>query len=302
VTLHFQAGRLPHDPRPERLLLADYQTGTPTPPPSADWVSGVKSWPGLLNDQIGDCTAAGAGHIAQQVNWYGRDQDAPVSDSDVLAFYEAVSGYRPGDPSTDVGATLQDALNAWRTLGIGGNRIAAFAQVRATDLATIRACIATFGSVYAGMWFPQSAEDQFNAGQPWTVVKRSANLGGHCIPIMGYDADSFTCVTWGQTQRMDVRFLQTYVDEFWTSVDLDWLRATGVSPAGLNTAALNADYQTLTGKPGPFPNTPAPAPQPPPASPDTLFAVVLHQWLASHPSNYRRVSQASALWLAQKGL
>jgi hypothetical protein len=305
VTIQFRNGRLPHDPRPARLLLADYQSGAFTAPPAADWAGKVRSWPMLLNDQIGDCTAAGAGHVAQQVNWYGRDRNTPVTDQDTLAFYEAVSGYRPGDPSTDVGATLQDALDRWHTTGIGGNTIAAFAQINAADLGAVRACIATFGSVYCGMWFPQSAEDQFNAGRPWTVVKRSKNLGGHCVPIMAYDADSFTCVTWGQVQRMDVPFFQAQLDEVWAPVDLDWLRATGISPSGIDTANLNADYQALTGRPGPFPDVPAPEPTPTPSpagTADETFARQLHAWLNSRPRANRALQDEASAWLAAKNL
>jgi hypothetical protein len=119
--------------------------------------------------------------------------------------YSAVSGYNPTDPSTDVGATLQDALDFWRKNGLAGNRIAAFAFIDAQDVDLVRACIATFGAVYTGMNFPSSAMDQINRGEPWTVVRRSRIEGGHCVPIGAYDADSFTCVTWGQTQRMDAR-------------------------------------------------------------------------------------------------
>ncbi|MFE2994097.1 hypothetical protein ACFXG4_03650 [Nocardia sp. NPDC059246] len=229
-----------------------------------------------LNDSLGDCTAAGAGHVAQQINWYGQHQDAPVADSDVLAMYEAISGYRPGQPSTDVGATLQDALKYWHTTGVGGNKIAAYAQIKATDLATIRACISLFGAVYTGMNFPASAMDQFNAGKPWTVVPRSRVEGGHCVPIGAYDASSFTCVTWGKTQKLSVDFFQRYFDEVWTVLDLDWLTAQGVSPAAIDGASLNANYQALTGQPGPFPTVaPSPVPAPTPAPSDAADAALV---------------------------
>lgn len=253
------------------------------PPASADWVSQVRSWPMLLNDDLGDCTVAGAGHVAQQVNRYGRDQDAPVADADCLSMYEAISGYVPGKPATDVGATLQSALDYWRKTGISGNRIAAFAQVRATDLDAIRLCIARFGSVYCGMWLPQSGMDQFNAGKPWTVAGRSKNLGGHCVPVMAYTADTFTCVTWGKSQPMSVAFFRAQFDEVWCPIDLDWLRSTGLSPAGIDTAALNADYTALTGLAGPFPTvTPTPSPTPSgPRAADVALAGAFDTWRRS---------------------
>lgn len=258
-------GRLPNDPAKPRLRLEDYQAAAPTPPASADWISGVRSWGVLANDQAGDCTCAGAGHVAMAVSHFGQGHDIAITDQDALTMYEALSGYDPATGANDNGATLQDALGYWSKTGIAGHKIVAYAQVKATDLATVRACIAEFGAVYTGMWFPASAMDQFNAGQPWTVAPRAKIEGGHCVPIGAYDATSFTCVTWGRAQKMDLAFYRRYFDEVWVPIDLAWLSAAGVSPAGLDTAALNAGYQALTGRPGPFPASPAPAPAPAPA-------------------------------------
>ncbi len=262
----YQLGRQPNDPRQPRLRLDRYQVAAPMPPIAADWVSQIKTWPMLLNSSIGDCTAAGAGHIAQLVNWFGRQQDAPVTDNDALAMYEAISGYKPSDPSTDVGATLQDALSYWRKQGIGGNTIAAFAQIDPTNLPLVRDCINLFGAVYTGLQVPQSAMDQTNTGKPWTIAGPSQILGGHCVPLAAYDDKTFTAITWGQLQIVDLAFYQRYFDEVWVAVDLDWMTAAGYSPGHLDTGALNADFMALTGQPGPFPHgtTPTPAPQPAP--------------------------------------
>lgn len=561
----YRLGRQPNDPRKPRLRWNEYQVAAPTPPPSADWVSQVKSWPMSLNDSIGDCTAAGAGHIAQLVNWYGRGQDAPVSDADVLAMYEAISGYNPADPSTDVGATLQDALNYWRKSGVGGNTITAFAQLDPQNLDLVRDCISLFGAVYCGLNVPQSAMDQIHAGQPWTLVAGSPILGGHClapgtrvlrddlrwvpieevnvgegligfdeqptggnrrfarslvessdilelpcfelefddgttviasedhlwlsatsgggrtynqgwirtdqmrvrgpggsygtkirkalpvwdedrsrnagylaaafdgegwidsgkvarsdgctsglrsihkvgfaqrdnamwkhvtqslkergfeyhcwdrpggykpdgesvlhltlsrrgqvmrflgsirphrlldkftpdllgamycepvalvrktpigkhpvvalgtstrtflaeglashncVPLAAYDAHSFTAITWGQTQKMNLPFYQRFFDEAWVAVDLDWATAAGYSPAHLNTATLNADFEALTGQPGPFPAQPTPAPQPTP-SPTPSPAPARHD-----PADLA-MAHATYLWRKAKGI
>jgi hypothetical protein len=260
-------GRQPADPTKPKLRLRRSATERPTPPESCDWLSQVREWGMLANDAVGDCTCAGAAHVAIAADKYGQGRNLVISDDDVLAMYSAVSGYNPTDPSTDVGATLQDALDFWRKNGLAGNRIAAFAFIDAQDVDLVRACIATFGAVYCGMIFPSSAMDQINRGEPWTVVRRSRIEGGHCVPIGAYDADSFTCVTWGQTQRMDLGFYRRYFDEVAVPIDLDWMTAAGTSPAGLDVAKLNADYEALTGSPGPFPDvapTPAPIPTPTP--------------------------------------
>jgi hypothetical protein len=238
----------------------------------------------LGNDQVGDCTAAGAGHVAQAVNWFGQSVDAPVTDADAITMYSAISGYDPSTGANDVGATLQDALSYWRKVGIGGNTIAAFAQIDTQDLDMVRACIALFGAVYTGMMFPSSAMDDFQAGRPWTV-RRSRLEGGHCVPIGAYDGDSFTCVTWGRAQVMTVEFYRRYFDECWVPIDLDWLTATGQSPAGLDVDRLNTDFTALTGEPGPFPQhappSPQPVPGPAPLDADRVLAEAFDAWLAA---------------------
>jgi hypothetical protein len=191
--------------------------------------------------------------------------------------YSAISGYDPKTGRNDNGATLQDALGYWHNNGLGGNKIAAYAQIDHTNLDLIRNCIAVFGSVYTGFNVPSSAMDQFDTGQPWTVVTRSRIEGGHCVPLMAYDSTSFTCVTWAKTQKLDLAFLGRYFDEIWVPIDLDWLTAAGTSPAGLDTSALNADYTALTGQPGPFQQvTPVPpVVVPPPVTPPAGDATAL---------------------------
>lgn len=301
----YQFGRQPNDPTKLRLRLNSSQFGAITPPPAADWVSGVKAWPMSLNDSLGDCVAAGAGHFAQAIDYYGRQQNSPVADTDVLKMYETISGYIPGQPATDVGATLQDGLDYWRKTGIGGNNIAAFAQIDHTNVPLVQNCINLFGGVYTGMNFPASAMDQFNSGGTWSVVARSAIEGGHCVPIHAYDTGSFTCVTWGATQRMDIKFFQRYFDEVWVPIDLDWLSSSGFSPGSVDTNTLNADFMALTGSPGPFPQTdPSPVPAPAAGDPNDLaLAATCREWSnARHTGQNRVVARALTHWLAAKGL
>jgi hypothetical protein len=264
---NYALGRSAPDPTKPKLRLRRSAIERPVPPGECDWLSQVPAWGMLANDAVGDCTAAGAAHIAMLVDRNAQGRDIEITDEQTLEFYSAISGYDPSDPNTDIGATLQDALDQWRKTGIAGNTIAAAALLDAQDLDLVRACIAIFGSVYCGMSMPESAMQQLDYGEPWTVQRRTRDLGGHCVPIGAYDAQSFTCVTWGQTQQMTVDFALRYVDEIWVPIDLDWLSSAGVSPAGLDIASLNSDFEALTGQPGPFPPglpTPTPAPNPTP--------------------------------------
>jgi hypothetical protein len=291
----YALGRQPADPTQPKLRLR--RTGTVQAPETCDWLSQVARWGMLGNDQVGDCTMAGAAHVAMAVDKYGQNRDLTITDQQVLTAYSAVSGYNPADPATDVGATLQDALNYWRKQGLVGNTIAAFAFIDPQDLELVRACIAVFGAVYTGFNVPQSAMEQFNHGQPWTVTGRTRMLGGHCVPLGAYTPDTFTCVTWGQTQTMDLGFYRRYFDEVAVPIDLDWMRANGTSPAGLDVAALNTDFTALTGQPGPFPNI---TPTPPPADPDHELLAAFTRWQRRHRT--KDLTAAFNAWRTAKGL
>lgn len=249
----YMLGRQPDDLRKPRVELRRLPGAKLTPPAAKDWQSAVPGpWGMLANDRLGCCVASAAGHAAQAVNWYGQNQNLGVTDADTITMYSAISGYNPSTGANDNGAMLSDGLAYWQKSGIGGNKIAAYAQLKATDLTLIRNCIAVFGLVYTGFNCPQSALDQFDKGQPWTVVNRSRIAGGHCVPIGAYTATTFEAVTWGARQSMSVDFFQRFFDEIWVPIDLDWMRAAGTSPDGLDTNTLNADFMALTGKPGPF--------------------------------------------------
>ena len=48
------------------LALGDYLTpALPPPPPAKDWTAGITGWGMMLNDNLSDCTIAGAGHAVQ---------------------------------------------------------------------------------------------------------------------------------------------------------------------------------------------------------------------------------------------
>lgn len=244
-------GRLPvrHDRR--TLHLADYlrPDRLPDPPAACDWLSAVTEWPVYLNDQLGCCTCAAMGHMVQAWTQYAAGDDVAVTDDDVLAAYEAVSGYDPATGEHDEGAVELDVLRYWRTVGIGGHRIGAFVKIDHKDLREVRQAVHLFGGIYVGFEVSQSAMGQINTGQLWDSARTRAGrqiLGGHAIPVGRYDAHTLTCVTWGQTQAMTEGFWRDYVDEAYAVVSTDWLDPrTDTSPSGLDTAALAADLRAI---------------------------------------------------------
>lgn len=281
--IQFHPGRLPNDPRKPRLRLAKYLT-LPLAPVSQDYLSRVSSWPMYLNDRIGDCTCAGAGHIIQALSTYGRGKTETIADSDVLTAYSAVSGYDPETGDNDNGAVMQKVLSYWRKTGIGGHKILAFAEVDINDVDELKAALNIFGTLYVGFDFPDSAMDQFNRGEKWTVVSNAQIEGGHAINVGGYDsAGNWQLVTWGDVQEMDQAFWEKYVWEAWVVITPEWLNDVGYSPTGLDLYALGEDLAELTGGVNPFPApSPVPTPTPDPVDPNETLAEFLRRWFLRH--------------------
>jgi hypothetical protein len=248
------------------------------PPPAVDWYSKVpaSSWGMDGNDRVGDCTCAEVDHSTKARQVAAGNPEVASTDGEVLAAYSAVTGYDPsktrpdGSNPTDQGAVMQDVRDYWRKHGItlGGklDKLTLFASVDHTDLALIRWCVDRFGAVALGINFPDTAMEQFDAGEPWDVVKGAKIEGGHAISMVGYDARYAYVVTWGKVQPMTWAFFAKYVEEAWTDVSTDWVNASsGQDPLGEVAYALGEQFAQVTGQPNPFPApSPAPAPQPAP--------------------------------------
>jgi hypothetical protein len=280
--------RRPEPARPH-LRLADFLTGEATIPKSpakVDYESGI-TFPMYGNDEIGDCGPAGCGHVVQSLTTYGEGVTITVSEQDVITFYSGISGYVPGDPSTDVGVNLQDMLEYWLKNGLAGNEIVAFAKVDVSNDAEVQAAIDLFDVVITGIDLPQSAEDQFNDGKPWDYVKGSKILGGHCVPFFGYDATYRHGVTWGQVQAATLAFWKKLVSEGWILITRKWADANGVTPTGLSLYDMGQAWAAMTRQANPFPQVTPPTPQPTP-TPTPTPAPITAQDLATGIVDYIR--------------
>jgi hypothetical protein len=298
-------GRLPAHPEADapRLKLAPFLRGLAAPPAQVDWYSAAPDWPMYLNDQIGDCTEAMVGHEIENASLYGYGSAIEIGDNDVLAAYERVSGYNPADPSTDQGAVLQDVYNDWRKNGVGGHRNLVFAQVNHERLDEVKQAVAAFGAVGLGIVVSQDMMDDFNAEEPW-ARSTGAQLGGHAVPIVGYDAKYVYVVTWGQVQRMTWPCLVAVTEEAWVAVLPEWFDAAGHDPEGIDLHGLGEAFHELTGEANPFPAPgPAPVPPGPVVTADQVLAASARLWVTHrHAGANQRMADALKAWLAAKGL
>ncbi len=228
------------------LKLARYLTATlPPAPPAADSTKGITEWGMMLNDKLGCCTIAAVGH-AIQVWSANAATEVTVPDSQVLHYYEKWDGYKPKDPSTDQGGVELDVLNDWQKGGFDKHKLVAFADPAFANLEEIQQSISLFGGVYIGISLPLTAQKQ----TVWDVVPGGApdtkkgSWGGHAVFVPAYDANGFTCITWGELKTMTVAFWNEYVDEAHALLSSDWLAAKG-SPSGFDMAQLQADLSAI---------------------------------------------------------
>jgi hypothetical protein len=223
-------------------------------PASADWYSRVLEWPMLLNDRIGDCTIAAAGHVAEQWRVYAAREWPTMTNAEAEAAYADITGYTPGEPSTDQGAVCQDVLRYWRKHGImaasRNGKLTGYPALAVSNMDHIKHAVATFGSVYAGIKLPESAEVAYNVTPVgkvpvWNYRAGSDVMGGHSVPLVGYDESYLYAVSWGELVKVTRSFWDRYAEEAFVPVSREWCDATGVDPAGVKWDALQAGMEAL---------------------------------------------------------
>ncbi|HEX4518234.1 MAG TPA: hypothetical protein VH063_01510 [Gaiellaceae bacterium] len=240
-------GKLPARVDPRTLSLARYVEPAvlPAPPPALDLSAAVADWPMYENDRIGDCTTAAAGHMIEAWTAAASGHATEVADRDVVSAFDAV---KIVDPATgEEGAIELDVLKLWRTAGIGGHLIGAFAAVAIGNRDLVLTGTALFGGLYLGLQLPLRAQEQ----SVWDWTGRldgpdaPGSWGGHAVDVVGYDETGLTVVTWGALQRLTWSFWERYVDEAYCILSADFLQG-GRSPAGFDLETLQRDLALVT--------------------------------------------------------
>lgn len=263
----FRLGRKPykHDTRNFKLSRYLKMDVLPPAPLNGGYTGAEPSWPMMYNDRLGDCVCAYAGHAIQIMTTYAQATPTILTDRQVLQLYETIGGYVPTNPSnpttnsTDNGCVISDLLKYWRTVGINGHKILAYAQVDWTNHEEVKQAIQLFGSVCVGINMPLSAQRPpiGNNGLPlWHVTDgltgqgAPASWGGHCVPFAAFGNDSegnlgMLAVSWGGLYDVSWEFNNAYVEEMWAVISTDWINSNGNAPSGFDLATLQADLAQL---------------------------------------------------------
>ena len=235
------------------------------------------AWGMCGNDTVGNCVLAGGDHETMLWTREGGNP-ADFSDKTAISDYSAVTGYDPDDPNTDQGTNVRDALNYRRKTGlvdIKGKRhmIGAYVGIDPSKIDEkgrpyeLLNAAYIFSAVGIGIQFPDTAMEQFNKGEPWTIVKGAKIEGGHYVCVVGFDGTYIIVVTWGKLQKMSIDFFLKYCDEAWAILSQELLNSQGKSPEGFDLPTLQNDLTHITEAPDPTPSpTPTPTPTPKPVS------------------------------------
>lgn len=185
----------------------------------------------LGNDTHGDCVICAKANHTLRFEEFEQDTIIPITTEDCLSQYWKEQGWRecslkflnPFNPKPDRGLVMLDSLNDWRHNGwdIAGKKYTIYAYASVPTAVEVKAAVYLLNGVNMGIRVPQSAIDQFKAGQPWEALSPldSRFVGGHAIYVVGYDSQYLYVITWGKVQKMSWAFYSSYTDEGYAIVD-----------------------------------------------------------------------------------
>jgi hypothetical protein len=220
-----------------------------------------EAWPGpngrlpardtdaLGNNIAGNCVLVGPGHMVRMVGALtGRSFN--VTADTAIAEYTALTGYNPATGEDDNGATIRTMLKRWKSVGLYGTKIKAFARVNPNNIDEVIAASWLGCGLIGGFELPISAQGQMDAKgrQLWSVpsggfppAKGPGTWGGHCIWVHTASPKLFGGNSWGEPTFWDFPWQQECCPELWVGILEEWALRNGRCPNGFAYQDLLAD-------------------------------------------------------------
>lgn len=239
-------GRLPGRIPVGLKMLDSYVAGSLPKAPSSVPVPAVPAqsdgtpWGMLGNDQYGDCGVAGIDHLFMSAGAITGAHGSPFPTSD-----EVVQYYLQYTNGQDTGVVLSDFLGYVKRQGFFGHSVAAYAPVGVHDIPTLHFAINAYDAAYTGIKVTAAMQSAYANGKAWDLDDLlSPTVGGHCVPVVGYDSSHLYCVTWGKIQPITYACWHYISDEAWAVISGELVSSDG-DGRGINLAALQADLGSL---------------------------------------------------------
>jgi len=316
-------GRRPTDRRRLANTVRLRLTGTLPPHPlSADHLSQVPAWMLGANNRFRTCGPTSVANFAVLTWKYLLGMDITVTDDAVFDLYRR-SGNPDFDPATGAGDNGVDMTVMLSALVSGGIEIThadgttetviplCFAAHN-TDVDTVRAVTSIFGASLLAVDLDIAQQSQTDATPPlWDYVPGSGSWGGHAIPgglytsAAGAHAMDEEVISWKLKVGTTDAFIRHQLSEAYVPV-FEPLWDHPVFQAGIDQAALAADYQACTGRPFPVPVPPPPPgpPAPGPDAADTAFWNAVRHWATGehHVGDNAHAAASCRAWAKAKNL
>jgi hypothetical protein len=257
----------------------------------------------LGNNTLGDCTAAGACHLAD-IYSAGGGTPAALTAAQAIAFYSLSTGYVPGNPSTDQGGDEVTVLSDWRDKGLDGNGLHAikgFVSVDGSNGPLLLASCWLFGGLYFGLELTADMANTSGPGFLWVPGTANPN-DGHCVVGGGGDSSGKGTTkinTWGMLGDFELDAIAELCVEsaggtVFVPISQEWVNAAkSAAPSGFDWEQLASDFDLDLGG-----SVPVPAPQPPPAPTGPATQASVNAALAG-AFPYSMLTQAQAVAQAQ---
>lgn len=210
--------------------------GLPKAPAKVDVPSNVE-WGMDGNDQYGDCGVAGIKHGLQNAALVTSESESFPTDQQVVDYYLKYTG------GQDEGVVLADFLKYVEQQKFYDHTVSAYAPVDFRNVPHLQFSIWAYTFAYTGIVVTPEMQEAFGNGQPWELdTVMGEPEGGHCIPLIGYDAKYLYAVTWGSVQPISYAAWSHIADESWAVISGELANGDA---HGLNLDALKDDLSKL---------------------------------------------------------
>lgn len=176
--------------------------------------------PMFANDIFGCCVISGRAHQTLRFERIEQSFVIKITDKDVVNEYFKETG------GADSGLVMLDSLNSWRRgwkIGRKAYRIKAFAAIDPKSKSQLMQTVYSDVGAYVGLDLPLSAQEEFDAGKPWSkttgIGTTVGSWGGHCVFVVGYTSRGPVCITWGQRQACTWAWFRKYCSEAYAVID-----------------------------------------------------------------------------------
>ena len=210
----------------------------PKAPPSVE-VPKFGDWGMLGNDRYGDCGVAGIQHGFEADATITKERETFATDKQTIDYYLT---YTNGQ---DSGVVLSDFLTYVRKHGYYKQSISAFAPVAVHDIPTLQTAVWMYGFAYTGITVTHGMQVAFGNEKPWDAAACSGPIiGGHCVPVVGYDDHYVYVITWGGVQAITYSAWHSIATEAWAVITGEFETRHG-DGRGVSISSLKNDLNKL---------------------------------------------------------